>query len=78
MTRLQWLVVLAMSEQVSVNQAAVAERLGITRRALRAELYGSFGHPGIYERLGVSTDVQVVTWFQQVGVRHLPLGVVLP
>lgn len=78
MTRLQWLVILAMSEQVSVNQAAVAERLGITRRALRAELYGSFGHPGIYERLGVATDTQVVAWFQRVGANHIPADLVLP
>lgn len=78
MSRLQWLICLAMSEHVSVNQAAVAERLGITRAALRRELYGSFGYPGLYERLGVATDTQIVAWFQQAGVNHMPADLDLP
>jgi DNA-binding NarL/FixJ family response regulator len=66
----QWTIAAVMAEGLS--QAAVAERLGISRSTLRTQLYGSHGYRGLYERVGAATDAQVVVWWYQCGQYQRP------
>lgn len=70
LTPRQWAVTALMAE--GLNQAQVAERLGITRHTLRNHLYGHFGFPGLYERVGVGNDAQLIVWFYQRGQYQRP------
>lgn len=68
----QWRALALMAE--GLDQAAIAARMGIARSTLRNHLYGWYGCPGLYERIGAGNDVQAVVWWFQHGWRQCPIG----